>query len=257
MPTHTHTFARSLSLSGHTYLTALNAYKISKSSKSRKIRVSCTFAAFMSPSTSLMDESNAFYASFGCLQMYLFMSTCSAPPPGWGVGMGRELERGIGKWGWLPRLGLHHRPHENTRQRRKRNRAEPSCAQRGRGLENHQVQSLATFMSRAAVASKNEEHLPSPPRFSSEDGHARDPISLQRLSPGDLGVSAGEMERWRAHSCLWASGIVVATLSAYASVHLEEKKCIDCVDKGYVGEGRVESRGKDKVFSQLQLLDWC
>jgi len=50
-----------------THLTALNAYKISKSSKSRKIRVSCTFAAFMSPSTSLMDESNAFYASFGCL----------------------------------------------------------------------------------------------------------------------------------------------------------------------------------------------
>lgn len=93
-----------------------------------------------------------------------------------------------------------------------------------------------------------------PPRFSSEDGHARDPISLQRLSPGDLGVNAGEKKRWRPHSCLWASGIVVATLSAYASVHLEEKKCIDCVDKGYVGEGRVESRGKDKVFSQLQLM---
>lgn len=108
MRTHAHTYKLALALSispthiqahRHTYLTALNAYKISKSSKSRKIRVSCTFAAFMSPSTSLMDESNAFYASFGCLQMYLFMSTCCSAllcsaAVGWQWGWGWEKEIG-------------------------------------------------------------------------------------------------------------------------------------------------------------------
>lgn len=72
---------------------------------------------------------------------------------------------------------------------------EPSRAEPNAGQGNHQVQSLATFMSRAAVASKNEERLPPCPpcppahplavghyeRFS-WNGQARDPIWLQRLT---------------------------------------------------------------------------
>lgn len=144
------------------YLTALNAYKISKSSKSRKIRVSCTFAAFMSPSTSLMDESNAFYASFGCLQMYLL----------WGmVGNGKAMGR---------QFFDHMRTHAS---------AVKGIAQEEKQQENHQVQSLATFMSRAAVASKNEEHSSSSALASltfiySLSGPKWTQLRLQLRSPG-------------------------------------------------------------------------
>lgn len=89
-------------------------------------------------------------------------------------------------------------------------------------------------MSRAAVASKNEEHLPfspcPPPPSTSENGQARDLISLQCLSPGDLGANASEKERKGLHSCLWASGIEKR----------KKKQYIDWVGKGYVGEGRDE-----------------